>query len=41
MYDKYSDKDRDEINKLADYNVNDYSELIDIFKNGYKGIGYG
>lgn len=37
MYDKYSDKDRDEINKLADYSVNDYSELIDIFKNVYKG----
>lgn len=37
MYDKYSDKDRDEINKLADYSVNDYSELIDIFKKGYKG----
>lgn len=33
IYDKYSDKDREEINKLADYKVDNFKELIDLFKN--------
>lgn len=32
VYDKYSDKDREKINKLADYNVANFKELIEIFK---------
>lgn len=32
IYDKYSDKDREKINKLADYNVSDYKELIHLFE---------
>ena len=32
MYDKYSDKNRDEINKLADYKVNDFKELLSLFE---------
>lgn len=30
MYDKYSDSDREEINKLSDYKVKNFKELIDI-----------
>ena len=33
IYDKYSDKDREKINELADYNVTNYKELIELFKN--------
>ena len=32
IYDKYSDKDREKINELADYNVDSYQELIELFK---------
>ena len=32
IYDKYSDKDREKINELADYNVSDYKELIHLFE---------
>ena len=32
IYDKYSDKDREKINELADYNVADFKELIELFK---------
>lgn len=32
MHDKYSDKDRKKINELADYNVANYKELIELFK---------
>lgn len=30
IYDKYSDMDREQINKLSDYQLNDYSEAIQI-----------
>jgi len=33
MYDKYSDLDRNEINKLSDYQINNYSEAIKILEN--------
>ena len=33
MYDKYSDKDRDKINELANYTVSNFKELINLFKN--------
>lgn len=36
IYDKYSDKDREKINELADYNVDNYKELIELFKNVLK-----
>ena len=32
IYDKYSDKDREKINELADYNVLDYKELINLLE---------
>ena len=32
IHDKYSDKDREKINELADYNVTDYKELIHLFE---------
>lgn len=32
IYDKYSDNDRNKINELADYNVVDFKELIELFK---------
>lgn len=32
VYDKYSDKDREKINELADYNVASFKELIELFK---------
>ena len=32
IYDKYSDKNREKINELADYNVADFKELIELFK---------
>ena len=34
IYDKYSDKDRGKINELADYNVANFKELIELFKEG-------
>lgn len=34
IYDKYSDKDRERINELADYNVANFKELIELFKEG-------
>jgi HAD superfamily hydrolase (TIGR01509 family) len=37
-YDKYSDKDREEINKKADYNVKDLKELYKLFKKSYNTI---
>ncbi len=33
IYDKYSDKDREKINEIADYNVKNFEELIALFKN--------
>lgn len=33
IYDKYSDKDREKINEIADYNVKNFWELIALFKN--------
>lgn len=32
IYDKYADKDRTEINKLADYRVDNFNELIELLK---------
>lgn len=32
VYDKYSDGDRDEIDSLADYRINDFCELINLIK---------
>lgn len=32
IYDQYSDKDRKKINELADYNVTNFKELIELFK---------
>ena len=32
IYDKYSDKDRKKINELADYNVENFKEMIELFK---------
>ena len=32
IYDKYSDKDREKINELADYKVSNFEELINLFK---------
>ena len=32
VYDKYSDKDREKINELANYTVSNHKELIDLFK---------
>lgn len=32
IYDKYADKDREKINELADYNVANFKELIELFK---------
>ena len=32
IYDKYSDRNREEINKLADYTVKDFKELLDLIK---------
>lgn len=32
IYDKYSDKDRDKINNLADYKVDNFNELLELLK---------
>ena len=32
VYDKYADKDREKLNEMANYNVKNYKELIDIFE---------
>ena len=32
IYDKYSDKDREKINELADYSVGNFNELIKLFR---------
>ena len=32
IYDKYSDKNKEKINELADYNVENFKELIELFK---------
>ncbi len=32
IYDKYSDSDRDKINKLSDYQISNYQEVINILK---------
>ena len=32
IYDKYNDKDREKIKEMADYNVSDFNELIELFK---------
>lgn len=32
IYDKYADKDREEINKLADYSVANFKEMFKLFK---------
>lgn len=32
IYDKYADKDREKLNEIANYNVKNYKELIDMFK---------
>lgn len=39
VYDKYSDKDRNEINSLANYKIDSYCEFIDFLKEG-KGYEY-
>lgn len=31
VYDKYSDNERDEINKLIDYRIDDYKEIMNLF----------
>lgn len=36
IYDKYSDKDREKINELADFVVYDYKGLINLFKESKK-----
>ena len=36
IYDKYSDKDKEKINELADYNVANFKELIELFKESKK-----
>ena len=35
VYDKYSDNDRDKINRLSNYNISSYSEVIDIFNKEF------
>ena len=37
IYDKYSYKDREKINELADYNISNFKELINLFKESKKG----
>ena len=32
VYDKYADKDREKLNEMANYNVKNFKELIDIFE---------
>lgn len=32
MYDKYADKDREEINRLSDYQVSNFDELLELLK---------
>ncbi len=34
VYDKHSDADREKLNSLADYTVNNFSEIMDILKKG-------
>ena len=36
IYDKYSDKDRKKINELADYNVANFKEMMELFKESKK-----
>lgn len=36
VYDKYSDKDRERINEIADYSIMDYQEVIDLLNKEYK-----
>ena len=36
IYDKYSDKDREKINELADYSVENFKELLGLFKKQNK-----
>lgn len=36
IYDKYSDKDREKINELADYKISNYKELINLFEKSKK-----
>lgn len=36
MYDKYSDLNRDEINKLTDYKFNNFTELLEVIKEELK-----
>ena len=35
IYDKYSDSDREEINKIANFKINSYYEVIDYLKKEY------
>ena len=37
VYDKYADKDRKKINELADYNVENFKQLIELFKESKIG----
>ena len=36
VYDKYADKDREKLNEMANYNVKNFKELIDIFEERKK-----
>lgn len=38
IYDKYSDKDREKINELADFKISDYKELINLFEESKKRV---
>ncbi len=35
IYDKYADLDRDKINEITDYSINDYNEFIDLVNSVY------
>ena len=37
IYDKYSDSDRDKINQITDYSINNYKEFIDLLNNVLEG----
>ena len=33
VYDKYSDPERDEIDKICNYKINNYKEVLDVLEN--------
>ena len=37
VYDTYSDEDRKEISQLADYQIRDFFEVVEILKKEFKG----